>query len=66
MEASKDSLRKNGQFVSNRIFIWSPSKQTEDYTSLLKMFYKHVYCKYVGDKTYQSANYVFFADNCNQ
>jgi len=55
----KNSLRKEGQYISNRIFALNPKRASSEYEGLLKLYFKNVYCKYVGGTT---LNYVFFAN----
>lgn len=62
LDKCKKSLYPHGQFVANRIFAYSPKIGTREYEQLLKMYFKNVYYRYVGDHTIQTSNYVFFAN----
>jgi spermidine synthase len=59
----KKSLSKHGQYVSNRAFIVNVNSSLNEYSKLLKNYFKTVYYKNVADKSYQSCNYVFYANN---
>ncbi|NCT55709.1 hypothetical protein GW755_02570 [bacterium] len=58
----KSRLTKNGQFISNRIFVFMSKSEIENYTGLLKLYFNTVYSKYVADGIFHSNNYVFFAN----
>lgn len=58
----KRKLNKDGQFISNRIFIFMPQQEIEHYTNLLRFYFSTVHSKHVQDNMFISKNYVFFAN----